>query len=241
MNNSTPSRRQRESFAPGPLALLTSPFFLARRELAHAMRRFAPRLSGRLLDVGCGQKPYRHLFPVADYIGMEYDSPENRQSKPADVFYDGHHFPFPDGEFDACLATQVLEHVFTPDAFLEEIRRILKPGGLLLLTVPFVWDEHEQPHDFARYSSFGLRHLLEQHGFAIREQHKTGASLALHAQLWNCYIHKRLQARHRLWRALAMLLLMAPANLLGLLAHLLLPHNPDAYLDNVILAQRLPH
>ena len=58
------------------------------------------------------------------------------------------------------MCNQVLEHVFNPDDFVREIARVLKPGGALLLTVPFVWNEHEQPYDYARYSSFGLRAFL---------------------------------------------------------------------------------
>jgi SAM-dependent methyltransferase len=68
----------------------------------------------------------------------------------------------------------VLEHVFNPDDFLNEVNRVLKPSGKLLLTVPFVWDEHEQPYDYARYSSFGLRSLLEKHGFSIVKHEKVG-------------------------------------------------------------------
>ena len=60
------------------------------------------------------------------------------------------------------LCNQVLEHVFNPDEFLLKINRVLKNDGKLLLTVPFVWDEHEQPFDYARYSSFGLKALIEK-------------------------------------------------------------------------------
>ena len=68
-------------------------------------------------------------------------------NKHADRSYDGKTFPFSDGEFDAVLTSEVLEHVFNPDEFLSEINRVLRDDGVLLLTVPFVWDEHEQPFD----------------------------------------------------------------------------------------------
>ena len=70
------------------------------------------------------------------------------------------------------LCNQVLEHVFNPQEFLGELGRVLARGGRLLLTVPFVWDEHEQPFDYARYSSFGLKALLEQHGFRVLQHRK---------------------------------------------------------------------
>ena len=67
-----------------------------------------------------------------------------RQRGEADYFYDGQSFPFKGGSFDVVLTNQVLEHVFNPDVFLSEIHRVLTPDGVLLLTVPFLWDEHEQ-------------------------------------------------------------------------------------------------
>ena len=71
------------------------------------------------------------------------------------------------------VANEVFEHVFNPLDFLGVIKRVLRPGGMLLMTVPFVWDEHEQPYDFARYSSFGIKSVLEKNGFEIIAQRKT--------------------------------------------------------------------
>ena len=134
--------------------------------------QFSSKLKGRLLDVGCGSKPYQELFAVDDYIGLDIDNEAMRNRKIADYFYDGTTFPFNDNEYDSVLCNQVLEHVFNPDEFLSEIKRVLKPGGRLLLTVPFVWDEHEQPHDYARYSSFGLKALIDKNGFNVIEYKK---------------------------------------------------------------------
>lgn len=96
--------------------------------------------------------------------------------------------------YGGVICNQVLEHVFNPDLFLQEIFRVLKPGGKLLMTVPFVWDEHEQPWDYARYSSFGLRSLLERNGFIVDEQRKTNADARVLFQLINAYLYKALQA-----------------------------------------------
>jgi len=87
------------------------------------------------------------------------------------------------------LCNQVLEHVFNPDAFLSEIYRVLKRDGKLLLTVPFVWDEHEQPSDYARYSSFGLKALLEKNGFRIIQHERIGADASILFQLINAYLY----------------------------------------------------
>jgi SAM-dependent methyltransferase len=138
-----------QAFHPGLLGLLVNPFYFARKGLHQHIVALAPSVHGRLLDVGCGSKPYQKYFAALEYIGLDMQG----RNKHADRFYDGKTFPFSDGEFDAVLTSEVLEHVFNPDEFLSEINRVLRNGGVLLLTVPFVWDEHEQPFDYARYSS----------------------------------------------------------------------------------------
>ena len=99
-------------------------------------------------------------------------------------------FPFESEQFDSVLCNQVLEHVFNPDFFISEISRVLKPSGKLLLFVPFVWDEHEQPNDYARYSSFALKFMLEKHGFRLISQIKTCADATIIFQLINAYLYK---------------------------------------------------
>jgi SAM-dependent methyltransferase len=231
----------RELFHPGIVSVFINPFFFARRGLVVQMREFAPRLSGgKLIDIGCGRKPYRELFPGTDYVGLEIDTPATRARGIAERFYDGNTFPCGDAEFDAALANQVLEHVFEPEAFLAEIHRILKPGGKLLLTVPFIWDEHEQPYDYARYSSFGIRYLLEKSGFTVLEAKKTLSHFAAIIQLVNAYFYKALLSRHVILKIIGTLLIVFPMNLFGLLISLLLPQNSDLYLDNIVLAERRP-
>src|SRR5438067_5841980 len=158
---------EKESFDPGIVGLFINPFYFARKGLIAAIREFANEVRGKTLDVGCGQKPYQRLFASPEYIGLELDTPVNRDSKRADFYYDGKTFPFSANTFDSIVCNQVIEHVPDPHAFLSEIRRVLKMDGTLLLTVPFVWDEHEQPHDYSRYSSFGMRHLLHTQGFRV--------------------------------------------------------------------------
>ena len=229
---------RREMFSPGWLGIFINPFYFARAGLHRAMTQFAPSLSGQLLDVGCGSKPYRSLFSVDTYVGLDVDSESSRRLGVADHLYDGHTFPFVDGTFDSVLCNQVLEHVFNPDQFLGELGRILKPGGKLLLTVPFVWDEHEQPYDYARYSSFGLRALLERNGFKVLVHNKLGADVSTLFQLLNVYLFKVIWRMPLAVRLLLTATVMALVNLLGLLARSLLPSNPDLFLDHVVLAER---
>lgn len=224
---------------PSILGFFVNPFFFARRGLWQSMSEYGPEIGGRVLDVGCGQKPYERLLDATEYIGLEFDSPANRASKRADTFYDGKVFPFPDDSFDSVLFSQVFEHVFNPNEFLDEVQRVLKPGGRVLMTVPFAWDEHEQPYDYARYSSFGLRHVLAQHGFRVLRHTKTVTDLRAVFQLLNAYTFKKTVTGRPYVDIVATLILMAPVNLLGELIGKLLPKNDDFYLDNIILAEKI--
>jgi SAM-dependent methyltransferase len=239
MMNALKSRYRQEQFFPTWLGVFVNPFYFARSGLAEAMAECAPQLKGRLLDVGCGTKPYRSLFSVDSYVGLDVDSEVARQRATADFLYDGREFPFETASFDAVVCNQVLEHVFNPDEFVREIVRVLKPRGHLLLTVPFAWDEHEQPFDYARYSSFGLSALLGRHGVEIIVFKKLGADASTLFQLANAYFFKVTQALPR-WLQLGFnLSVMAAINLLGLAARQVLPENPDFYLDNVVLAEKI--
>ncbi len=229
---------RRQAFEPGALGWLVNPFYFARRGLLAGLREFFPRLNGEVLDVGCGRKPYRAYIPARCYVGLEIDTPPMRAVSLADAFYDGRHFPFPDASFDGVLCSQVFEHVFTPAEFLAEIHRVLRPGGTLVLTVPFVWDEHEQPHDFGRYSSFGLHAVLERAGFVVEAKRKTLPDSRLLFQLGNAYLFKLTRTRRRSLNLLAAVGLMAPVNLAGIILGAVLPGNPDLYLDNVVLARK---
>ena len=228
----------RQAFYPGFIGIFVNPFYHARLGLRKAMSKFSSKLKGRLLDVGCGSKPYQELFAVDDYIGLDIDSEASRNRKIADYFYDGKIFPFNENEFDSVLCNQVLEHVFNPDEFLSEIKRVLKPGGRLLLTVPFVWDEHEQPHDYARYSSFGLKALLDKNGFNVIGYKKIGADASIIFQLINAYLYKIIVKWPLPIRVVITMSLMSLFNLLGIMFGKLLPRNPDLFLDQIVLAEK---
>ena len=232
------ARYDREMFDPGIVGLFVNPFYFARKGLIAAIRETAHQIKGRTLDVGCGQKPYQGLFASSEYVGLELDTPVNRKHKRADFYYDGKTFPFDSNSFDSAICNQVIEHVPDSQAFLAEIRRVLKPDGALLLTVPFVWDEHEQPHDYVRYSSFGLKRLLNAQGFTIIEYRKTMTDLRTVFQLINAYLYKKTVTPNGYLNLMAALILMAPFNLAGEILGRLLPSNEDLYLDNVVLARK---
>lgn len=227
----------KEQFEPTFIGLFLNPFFIARRGLLKSIKELGKEITGKTLDVGCGTKPYEKFFNSSEYIGLEIETTMNRSIKQADYFYDGKKFPFRDADFDSVVTNQVLEHVFNPDEFLSEINRVLKTDGNLLLTVPFVWDEHEQPYDYARYSSFGLKSLLEKHGFKIIKHHKSVNDFGVVVQLMNAYLYK-MTYQHAIIRQITKFTICALINILGIIIASILPKNNDLYLDNVILAQK---
>jgi SAM-dependent methyltransferase len=229
---------RRQQFVPGVAGVFINPFFIARSGLGKAIADIAPQLSGKLLDVGCGTKPYRKFFSVTEYVGLDMDGELTRKRGLADYLYDGGRFPFADNNFDSILCNQVLEHVFNPNEFLGEIHRVLRPGGKLLLTIPFVWDEHEQPYDYARYSSFGLQSLLENRGFKILQHRKLAADASILFQLGNAYLYKISKNWPKSIRLVLVVTVMALVSVTGVVAGKLLPGNPDLYLDHVVLAEK---
>jgi SAM-dependent methyltransferase len=157
-----------------------NPYWIEFRWLQRVTEALAPQATGRLLDVGVGERPYGELFGrhVSRYIGLEYPpvadnlAPEiwgalEKIRGIVDLFGDGQRLPFVSGCFDTLLALEVLEHVRSPDACLAEAARVLRPGGRLLLSVPFVAPLHQLPFDYYRFTPGGIEAMLSRHGFAI--------------------------------------------------------------------------
>src|SRR6478736_381600 len=135
---------------------------LAKRRLGDAIAAAAARHArGRLIDLGCGEKPYAAaLAPhVDEHLGVDHaGSPHALAS--VDVLAGAYEIPLADASFDTALMAEVLEHLEDPGRALAEAHRLLRTGGTLILTAPFMWPLHEEPRDFFRYSPHGLRHLL---------------------------------------------------------------------------------
>ena len=127
-----------------------------------------PRSRGMVLDVGCGAQPYRHLLsPEAIYRAIDYTGADRHfgYSMPDTTYYQGERWPVADASVDVVLCTETLEHVSEPAVFLAEAVRCLKPGGRLILTVPFAARWHYIPHDYWRFTPSGLKRLLSVAGF----------------------------------------------------------------------------
>lgn len=111
--------------------------------------------SGRTLDLGAQTGPYAAHFPRRVALDL-------RPGPGVHVVGDAQALGFADASFDTVLCTEMLEHVPEPQRAIDEMRRVLRPGGLLLLTTRFLFPIHDAPHDYFRYTKYGLRHLLRR-------------------------------------------------------------------------------
>jgi SAM-dependent methyltransferase len=231
---------KKQQFHPQWYSLLINPFYIIRSRLFRAIQKLAPALgNGQLLDFGCGAKPYRHLFTVEQYIGLDMENPSHPHlTEDVDVFYDGTTIPFPNNRFDAILSSEVMEHVFEPEAILAELHRVLKPGGKALFTVPFVWNEHEVPYDYARYSRYGFTHLLQKSGFQVNEVICTTHFAETWLQLGILYVYQLIETPNKYLNIGLCVLFIFPLNVLALLLSAILPRKRDFYHNLVVLAQK---
>lgn len=113
-----------------------------------------------VLDLGCGERPYADLFGAAHCIGIDRGTTGARP----DIVADAQHLPLAAGCIDLVFCSQVLEHVTDPAALLAECARVLRPGGALVLSAPFWWPLHEEPHDHWRFTRHGLALLARRAG-----------------------------------------------------------------------------
>lgn len=128
------------------------------------LARQAPLVRGRLMDLGCGNQPFRTWYgPLVDEVVAVDAAP-----LPGVIVVDlSEPLPFQDASFDTVLCTQVLEHVADTERAMAEIARVLRPGGHALITVPFLYPTHEAPYDFGRFTHYGISDLVRRHGLEV--------------------------------------------------------------------------
>ncbi|MDP9141041.1 MAG: class I SAM-dependent methyltransferase [Pseudomonadota bacterium] len=164
----------------------------------------------KVLELGCGNRPYQ---PMVEATGAKYIGADLQGNAHADlIIADDGHVPAADGLFDAVLSTQVLEHVPDPVAYLGEVRRLLKPGGQLILSTHGVWVYHPSPGDYWRWTGAGLRKLLEDQQFEVREFTGVMGTLPMALQLAQDSINFHLPRLLRKPFCLIMQLLIAGAD-----------------------------
>ena len=139
---------------------------------------------GRLLDVGCGHMPFKTL--ISRHV-QQYETFDT-QERVGGVTYIGdiqNMHQIPGGSYDSLVCFEVLEHVPDPFKAVQEIQRIVKKNGIVLITVPHLSRLHELPHDYYRYTRYGLKYLLERNGFSVLEMHQRGGLFCFLGHQWS--------------------------------------------------------
>lgn len=163
-----PSHVAPEGMINGILFNLRLIFDLQVHTVYYSIRRQLQEASGHVLEVGPGDQPYVHLLPKGvHYQALDWEGAEKCFSYKAAnvVYYDGENFPFDNQTFDLVYHTEVLEHIYKTQNFINQCFRVLKDGGRMIFTVPFSARVHYIPHDYWRFTPFALRKLLEESGF----------------------------------------------------------------------------
>jgi SAM-dependent methyltransferase len=149
----------RERIAPSP----GQPDYLHLSDLLLGLKTLIPKNLNLVLDYGCGGSPYRPLFGSCIYHRADLAGAED-----IDFRYGADsRLPSELADYDCVLSSQVLEHVASPLSYLAECYRVLKPGGSLVVSTHGLFPDHAYPHDYWRWTVYGLQKLVEQIGFKI--------------------------------------------------------------------------
>lgn len=174
-----------------------------RQSIFDGLRWAVPYLHGSLVDVGAGRAPYRQWLlknsDVATYTTVDLDG--ELYASP-DIVWDGNTLPLETDSADCVLLIEVLEHCPRPDKVVAEVQRILKPGGKLFLTVPYLWPLHDVPHDMQRFTPWSLESILDANSLHTMHIRALGGYEAALAQMIGLWVRRR--SRSEVYRMLFM-------------------------------------
>jgi ubiquinone/menaquinone biosynthesis C-methylase UbiE len=146
-------------------------FNLLNRDLWIAAQAASVPSGSKVLDVSAGSCPYRKLFDHCEYRTQDFQQLADDQLRHGgygtiDYVCDAAAIPVGDSSFDVVICTEVLEHIGEPLRLIQEFSRVVKPGGLLLLTAPLGSGIHQEPHHYyGGFTPFWYRRFLPEHGF----------------------------------------------------------------------------
>jgi SAM-dependent methyltransferase len=231
-------KKLNKEFSPS----LFNPYYFVRRGIYNGVKKHAHHLKGKVVDFGCGSKPYRSFVNCDEYIGVDFEnSGHPHENEQIDVFYDGKHLPFENNSVDAVLSSEVFEHIFNLPDILKELNRIMKEEATILITCPFVWKEHEEPYDFARYTLFSLHDMMVKNGFEKILQEKSGNFAEVIMQLRILLFYDLFYGkanRFLITRVLYKAFFIFLPNVIGLISGKIFQHQKKMYLNNIILYKK---
>ncbi|BDQ12539.1 MAG: class I SAM-dependent methyltransferase [Chitinophagaceae bacterium] len=166
-------------------------YYLIQKSLIEAVKDLKSKINGNVLDIGCGVMPYKKFLlesgRIKNYIGVDLEHSEYHNKVKPDLFWNGFTIPLDDNTQDWIIATEFLEHYYDTNHILSEILRVLKPGGKLFFSVPFIYTLHEIPHDHHRFTPFSLKNHFNKSGFSNHQIYPRGGfnySLLIMMSLW---------------------------------------------------------
>lgn len=232
-------KNRKHQFEPGLFGLIFNPYYFNRKAISSGIKKHSGKLKGKLLDFGCGEKAYEHMFNVDTYLGIDLEENEGHSlsKDKVDVFYNGDKLPFEKDSFDSVYASEVFEHVLNLEEILNDLNRVHKPGGLLLITMPFVWREHEMPNDFGRYTSSGIKHILGKCNYNIIAHEKAPGYFLSVIQLFSAFVYHNMLPKSNSIKFLLSPITIFPIHLLGLFFNIFFPKNKDLFISHTILAE----
>ena len=165
--------------------------YAIRSSILSAADMVKPRIKGVVVDLGCGEMPYKDFLiengNITQYIGIDWEPTEYHNRVKPDIYWDGKTIPLPDNHADWFILTEFLEHYFDTQHIMKEIYRVLKPGGCIFFTVPCIWPMHEIPYDEYRFTPFSLEKHFRLAGFDkvdIKPLGGMNRSLAIMLGVW---------------------------------------------------------
>jgi len=219
-------------------SIFTNRFYIIRKWLFKNIKKLSQYITWDILDFGCWYKPYKEIFKkITSYTWVDFTGTKWLYNS-ADVYYNWEKLSFDNNHFDSLICTEVLEHVFNIDAVLDELHRVLKHWWYWIITMPFAWDEHEQPYDFGRYTSFWVQAILHKHEFDIVEHIKSWTYIQAIWQLSIMYYIKISFSRFHLINLINRVTIISLMNLFYSMLDRVLPKNYDLYLNHIILIQK---
>lgn len=231
---------QENFFRPRWYSVFINPYFINRNSLYNEVKKFSAKIkkTDKILDVGCGLKPYRKVFKTKEYIGIDIDfGGHPNDQKNVDHFYDGETIPYEQQTFDNILCTQVLEHTIKPETTIKEMSRVIKTNGLLFISMPFIYPEHEIPFDFQRYTKYKHIKLLTENNFSIVQIKKTTGFWGTFGQVFVVYIFESIKFRASFLKTVLSIFILGPIQIFSIILDILFIKSGPT-MDYVIIARK---
>ncbi len=214
--------------------LIRTPFhpqWLIRGDKHRFLTESGKTVRGKVLDIGCSDKStIQYLNADVEYFGLDYFTADTLYHSRPDLYGNAENLPFADESMDTVLLLDVLEHVQRPGLCMNEIHRVLSRGGSLFLNLPFIYPLHDVPHDYQRWTIYGIRSLLTDKGFEIQSEKSHGTALVSACLLTNLALSKivldSFERRHPGMLLILFLPILIPIiNLIGFFSQFIFPRD----------------